>query len=116
MRPKDQARIDAAVAIFRQFGWIEMDATPRLISRVPFSGNPILNSGRSGGKLVETGGRLRFQFPGKLPGGTRRATIGPRTVAFYRCAQGGPRDFEQVETKDTVQISAKLAGMAREAA
>lgn len=115
MRPADQARVDAAVAIFREFNWTEMSATPRVVSRVPFSGNPILNNGKSGGKLVETGGRLRFEFPGKLRGGARRATVGPRTVAFYRCAQGGPRDFEQISTKDTVAISARLAGMAREA-
>ena len=78
----DRRPMDEIVALLLSSGFTEAGETRTEQVRIPTTRLPLY--GKCGGERVAFGGRRRFQR------GDQRATVGKRTVCFYRMVDGKP--------------------------
>jgi hypothetical protein len=98
------ADIAPIVALLSAQGWVEAGATATIHVRVGTVESPIY--GGIGGKIVQAGGRQRLVMPGT----TRRVSVGPRTVSFYRLEGRDILDMQNFKTGDVEAITLYLGG------
>lgn len=102
MAPGDAKR--RIVALLLDAGWQPAGETRLERVRLSTARSPV--HGGIGGEAREFGGRARFE----LPGTDRRATVGARTVSFYRVTDGKAQDLRNYDTaRDLDAIAAQAA-------
>jgi hypothetical protein len=102
MRPRNDTSYYAekVVAVLAANGFVPDGITRAESTRTGSSDNPIL--GGSGGKVVFSGGRMRFHKPGSVI----KATVGKITTCFYEVEDGGsPGWSTNVRTRDLERIT-----------
>jgi hypothetical protein len=91
-----QERATRIINALTQSGWVADGYTSCTTVRMPTRNSPLY--GRSGGKLVSFGGRVR------LKKGDRFVTVGQKTVCFYINRDGKLSGFTRFLTKEETQI------------
>lgn len=102
MRPRNDTSYFAekVVAVLTANGFVPDGMTRSESVRIGSSDNPIL--GGSGGKVVFSGGRMRFHKPGSVI----KATVGKITTCFYEVDHGNlPGWSANVRTRDLERVT-----------
>lgn len=105
MASRSEIDMEAALAVLAEAGYVADGLTRSETFRDGSASSPLLGHGKSGGRLVTTGGRIRLA----LPGSPARATVGKVTTALYERGENGqPAGMRTLPTRDTAQLREAL--------